>query len=501
MSPVVPNSWTPFAEARETHSAAVFLFGDRAYKVKKQVDLGFLDFSTRERREQACHDELNLNARLAPDVYLGLTELPDPVTGQAEPVIVMRRMPDDRRLASLVHHGAPLDDQLRRLAHLIAGFHGRSTTSAEISAAGTRDALAGRWGSSFRQVRPFHGSVLHGEHAREVEELVGAYLAGRQALFESRIHQGAIVDGHGDLTAEDIFLLDDGPRVLDCLEFDPALRHVDRIDDAAFLAMDLERLGHPEEGRRFLDCYCELSGDHPPESLVHHYIAYRAFVRVKVSCLQHEQGVRGAATTAEWLLGITRDHLLRGQVRIVLVGGAPGTGKTTLAQGVADRLGMVSISSDRVRKELLGAPAERSLAAPFGHGAYSPEWTERTYAEMLRRAEALLAHGESVVLDATWADDSHRRWAAQVARRSHGALTAFVCEAPADVAARRIKARTSYSDADAEIATALRLRFGPWPDATVVDTSGETGRAIDLVERRVQRRPVVPPPRSRMEPD
>jgi len=477
--------WVPFADARETHSAAVFLFGDRGYKVKKPVNLGFLDFSDRDRRLAVCRRELELNRRIAPDVYLGVAELSVPGGGPAEPVLVMRRMPDDRRLSRLALGSEELDDDLRRLAHLLAGFHGRAHSDARIAQAGTRDALASRWDASFGQVRPFHDTVLHDIATLEIEALTRDYLAGREPLFDARIRAGAVVDGHGDLTADDIFLLEDGARVLDCLEFDDALRYVDRIDDAAFLAMDLERLGRPELARRFLDWYDELSGDHPPPSLVHHYLAYRAFVRVKVACLQHEQGSPAAAGTARLLAGITLDHLRAGTVRMVLVGGEPGTGKTTLTGQLADRLGMTRISSDRIRKELSGVSAETSLAGPIGEGAYSSGSTARTYAEVLRRAETLLANGESVVLDATWSAAEHRALARAVAERTHSRLTELRCRLAADQADARIAARIGESDADAAVAAAIRARFAPWPEAVEVDTAGHGDGPADLAERVV----------------
>lgn len=150
-------------------------------------------------------------------------------------------------------------------------------------------------------------------------------------MFAERIRAGRVVDGHGDLLADDIFCLDDGVRILDCLEFDDRLRWLDGLDDACFLAMDLERLGLPDLARRFTSWYAEYSGDPAPESLRHHYVAYRAFVRAKVACLRARAGDGQAAAEAWQLAGMTLGHLRAGAVSLVLVGGLPGTGKTTLA--------------------------------------------------------------------------------------------------------------------------------------------------------------------------
>ena len=165
-----------------------------------------------------------------------------------------------------------------------------------------------------------------------VRRLVDAYLSGRAALFAARIDGGHVVDGHADLLADDIFCLPDGPALLDCLEFDDRLRYVDVIDDAAFLAMDLEYLGRPDLAEFFLDRYRELSGDDAPDSLRHFYVAYRAVVRAKVDCVRLTQGHPEAAADAQRHLAIAAEHLSRGAVRLVVVGGAPATGKTTVAR-------------------------------------------------------------------------------------------------------------------------------------------------------------------------
>ncbi|WP_078960445.1 bifunctional aminoglycoside phosphotransferase/ATP-binding protein [Streptomyces sp. NRRL WC-3618] len=230
----------PRAEVCETHTAVVLFVGDRAYKVKKPVDLEFLDYTTVAARRAACEREVALNRRFAPDVYLGVGELRSPDTGVPKPLVVMRRMPSARRLSRLVRGGAPVDDVLRAVARQLATRHADAPRSREVDEQGTSDALLSRWAASFAQVRAMadDGLPLDGVgEVGEVERLVRRYLSGRKRLFDARIGQGRVVDGHGDLLADDIFCLDDGPRVLDCLEFDDRLRHVDGLDDAAFAAL------------------------------------------------------------------------------------------------------------------------------------------------------------------------------------------------------------------------------------------------------------------------
>lgn len=486
-APAAGTAGTPAAHVAETHAAVVFFTGDRAYKLKKPVNLGFLDFSTRERRERACHREVELNRRFAPDVYLGVADVELPPGTPCDHLVVMRRMPAERRLSVLVRDGAPVDDPLRGIARLLARTHAASPRAPWISAEGTRDALRRRWTDGFAQVRPFHGRAIDAAEAGEIEHLALRFLAGREPLFAARIRAGRVVDGHGDLLADDVFCLDDGPRVLDCMDFDDRLRYVDGLDDAAFLAMDLERLGAGRLAGRFLSWYAEYAADPAPASLRHHYVAYRAFVRAKVACLRWGQGDAGAAAAAGDHAALALRHLNAGAVRLVLVGGLPGTGKTTLARALGDRLGLTVLGSDRVRKELAGLAPQTPAAAPYGTGIYATEWTRRAYAELLGRAAHLLAHGESVIIDASWTSAARRAEAARVAGDTHADLVALRCATP--LAAERLRARRGGgSDADAAIAGRMAETADPWPDAVTIDTSGPVEEAAGRAERAVRPR-------------
>ncbi|WP_410645032.1 AAA family ATPase [Amycolatopsis sp. lyj-346] len=469
----------PWADVHETHIGAVFLVGDLAYKLKKPVDLGFLDFSTREARERVCHREVELNRRLAPDVYLGVADVTGPDGAVCDHLVVMRRMPEDRRLSTLVRRGVPLHVTIRRLARQLAAFHARADRGPGIDADETRDAVRDRWRASFDQVRPFHGDVLDPATALEIEALAEDFLAGRTALFDHRIAEGHVVDGHGDLLADDVFCLDDGPRVLDCLEFDDHLRHVDVLDDVAFLAMDLERLDAPELGGQLIADYREFAGDPAPPALLHHYLAYRAFVRAKVACLRHAQGDPEAAALAREYADLTLRHLRLGQVRLILVGGEPGTGKSTIAGGLADWLGATLLQSDRLRKELAGLEPVRRPAEGYREGLYDSRHTDATYAELARRAGELLALGETVVLDASWTAARHRKLAVAAAERTSSPLTAVQCRAPEETAAQRITARTgTLSDATPEIAHRMAADADPWPEAHPLTTSSTPAESL-----------------------
>lgn len=490
----------------ETHIGVVFLVGDRAYKMKKPVRTDFLDFSTPQRRRTACHREVELNRRLAPDVYLGVSEVLPPAepsgsaaehAGDAEPLVVMRRMPEDRSLATLVVDGQPVGDELRDLARLMAAFHARADRSAAIAIDGGRDALRRRWSSNLVELTPFADLILDPALVEALGTLSMRFLEGRAPLFQERLDHDRIVDGHGDLIAADVFCLDDGPRPLDCLEFDDHLRHVDGLDDVAFLAMDLERLGRADLADRFLDAYVEFSGDTAPTALRHHYVAYRAVVRAKVACLRHRQGDVAASEEAWEYATLALRHLERGAVRLAIVGGLPGSGKTTLGGALADRFGAVLLSSDPLRKELAGMDPRHPASAAFHEGLYTEDRTTAVYAELLHRAELLLARGESVVIDASWTDARHRSAAETLARSSCSDLVLLQCRTTAERADRRIMTRErTASDATTEVALAMSAAAAPWPEATTISTDGTVGESLELASSVWRGVPGAAPRRS-----
>jgi len=459
------------ADLRETHCGVVVLIGDRAYKVKKPVDLGFLDFSHVAERERVCRREVELNRRLAPDVYLGVGHVTTPGSTTPEPMVVMRRMPDERRLSTMLPAGLPAGT-LRQVARLLADFHAGAPTGPDIAREGGEPALRRRWTANLRETDRFRGAILDGAAHHQVESLAMRYLDGRRDLLTARSAGGQVRDGHGDLVADDIFCLPDGPRMLDCLEFDDRLRYVDVIDDVAFLAMDLERLAAPEAARELLDWYAEFSGGSRVVSLEHHYIAYRAFVRAKVACLQADQGVEAAVPQARRLTELALRHLNQGATVMVVVGGIPGAGKTTLALGIADRMDWAVLRSDEVRRELAAPAADR----------YTTRATTATYEELLRRARTALSMGVSVVLDATWSEPTWRAAAQRVAVETSSDLVELDCLAPVEVAAtraqRRLAAGEDASEADAEVVRSIAGGWAPWPGAQQVDTA--TGQTAAL---------------------
>lgn len=481
------------ARVRETHSAVVLLWGERAFKVKKPVDLGFLDFSTPERRRAACRRELVLNRRMAPDVYLEVLDLVDGSGTPRDYVLVMRRMPDERRLATLVQQGADVAAPVRQLAKQIAAFHATARTNPEIAECGSPAALAGRWRSNIDGLRTLAPAEVPEALLAEIEALSTAYLVGRADLLDQRVRSGRVRDGHGDLLADDIFLLDDGPRVLDCLDFDDRLRWMDVVDDVASLVMDLERLGATEVGDQLVHDYHEFSGAVEPVSLHHHYVAYRAVMRAKVAGIRESTTTgaakEAAAREAGVLARIGVRHLHAGLPRLVLVGGAPAAGKSTVADALGSRLSAVVLSADRIRKELAGLDPEEHHPEAFGQGLYSPGHTRAVYEALAAKARFILAHGETVVVDASFSQVGQRDVFRVIADDLLSPLVELECTAPVGILEARLAERehvpARYSDADVEVGTRLAAVRQPWPSATPIDTSGRHEDSVDAATRVV----------------
>jgi aminoglycoside phosphotransferase family enzyme/predicted kinase len=490
--PQPPTS--PPAAVVETHISTLFFVDDRVYKRKRPVQLPFIDLRDRSAREALCHREVELNRRLAPDVYLGVADVTGPDGEPCDHLVVMRRLPPDRRLSTIVSRRDPGADQLvAAVARQVAAFHRNATRSTDIAAAGTVASVLCRWVEIVEEIRA-------SAHAPDVErvghvlELVEQYCAGRHPLFETRLLDWCICDGHGDIQADDVFCLDDGPRILDCVEFDDRLRAVDVADDVAFLAMDLERLGRIDLSRHFVRQYEQAADARLPPSLVDFYVSYRAMVRCMVACTRADQTRNRASEPdverARQLLQLGHERVRAALPRLVLVGGLPGTGKTTVAATAAERLADARVlRSDVVRKELAGLDAEQSAVSPLGTGLYTASVTDRVYEELAVRARIELSMGRTVLVDASFHAASHRRLLRQVAAETSSPVVELRCVVDAVEAARRIRHRRAEehdaSDATPAVAAAMAETFERWGTASELDTCAPDDDVVEAALRSI----------------
>jgi len=499
-------------EVRHTHISVVFLAGPFAYKVKKRVNLGFLDFSTLDKRRHFCEEEVRLNRRLAPEVYLGVvpvsrTGLGVKLEGQGDVVewaVKMKRLPEDATLERRLQRGQVEVGLLKAVARKVASFHARADTGEHISAFGRFEVVARNARENFDQVAPQVGTTLSQAVFERLRGLTEEVLARLRPLIEGRAERGVPRDTHGDLHLDHVYLFPESTPpgdlvIIDCIEFNERFRFADPVSDMAFLVMDLRFHGRRDLARAFVEEYFRASGDEEGCALLPFYVAYRAAVRGKVEGFEllekeipeAERNAALAKARAHWLLALGELETPGRRPCLVLVGGLPGTGKSTLAQGLAERAGFRLIRSDLVRKELAGLRPHESAHSPFEEGIYAPAWSERTYAECLCRAEKLLFEGKRVIVDANFGEEKRRQAFLDAAARLAVPVVFLLCQAEADVARRRLESRRDdASDADWSVhrkATERWEGIGPATRGVVceVPTGGTKdhalARAIELL--------------------
>ncbi len=501
-------------ELIETHLSRVYLGPHDVYKLKRPVNLGFVDFRERDARKRACEAELELNRRLAPDVYLDvlcvwesdrgwLHAAPPPDSAQEHEWLVhMRRLPDAQRADVLLARGEFGRADIDAIARMLVSFHGAARCDAHTSAFGSKARIAQNVEENFEQIAPNLDRYLRPEEQARLFAAQRDFLAQHGDWFARRRDEGRVRDGHGDLRLEHLYRRPDSGEFLaiDCIEFNERFRFADVCADLAFLVMDLAHHGRRDLAERLVLRYALESGDYALYRLLDFYVAYRATVRAKVtSILAADPEVNEATRTraaAEarryYLLALAAESPPLEPPFLIAMTGGMASGKSTVAEALGDARNVPVLIADRVRKELLGVPLTQPIhSAPF-QGAYDQATSDRVYAELLARADHVLASGRGVILDASHRSRAHREATLALAQR-HGVRGLFVeCRCSDATAQERLRARAkapSISDGRGELQKSFQRSIEPLdlPDAVhcVVDTERPLAQNVEQVLNRL----------------
>ena len=491
-------------EVLETHISWVLLAGDYAYKVKKPVDLGFLDFSTLAARRFYCDEELRLNRRTAPRLYLEVvaitgSESAPQVGGEGEAIeyaVKMRRFPQEALLSRMAQGGTLGAAHVDALARGIAAFHARIARADQAGRFGSGAEVLAPAIQNFDQIEALIGADADVPELERLRGWTQDEHARLRAAFEARKREGYVRECHGDLHLGNIALIDGVPTPFDGIEFNEALRWIDVMSEIAFLVMDLHDRRLPRLAYRFLSAYLEDTGDYAGLAVLRFYLVYRAMVRAKVACIRvHQQGLPGEdrrRAEREYLdyLRLARALAPGPKRALIVMHGLSGSGKTTVAQYLLETYGAVRIRSDVERKRLLGLEAGARTGSALGAGIYAAGLTARTYERLANLSRAILAAGYPAIVDAAFLARAQREVFAGLARDMDLPFAIAACEAPEAVLRERVASREReakdaseaglnvlehqlatwepLSDAERRSCVAFDSREEPWAAATAL---------------------------------
>lgn len=488
--PVIPGN----VEMIQTHISYIFIAGDFVYKVKKAVNFGFLDFTTLERRKYYCDEELRLNQRLAPDIYLKVVPIFESdgeihLKGEGrivEYAVLMRRLPRERMLKTLLREGKADSSTMEEIALKLADFHARAATGGDIDRIGGIETVRYNHDENFEQTRKYVRITIPEGKYQFLKDYVHHFMEKYSSLLSRRVVEHRIRDCHGDLHLEHICVTD-GIVIFDCIEFNERFRYSDVASEVAFLSMDLDFNGFTEYAQIFETAYIRYSGDQELGLLLNFYKCYRAYVRGKVISFRidepeiDEKERLSTVATASNYFDLAYAYAARPEKpALILISGLMGTGKSVLARNIAPLLGAEVIRSDVLRKTMLGIAPDERRYENFGSGIYSEKVSDRVYTRAVELAEEKLGRGKSVIIDASYKRRKERLKAGAAASRMNADFFIVECVCPESVIEQRLTSRMSQkdeaSDGRWEIFHAQKADFDPITEIPegrhiVVDTS------------------------------
>lgn len=458
----------------QTQMSYIILTGDFVYKVKKPVNFGYLDYTTLEKRKALCQQEVELNRRLSPEVYLGSLPIYErgnnySITGGDEIIeyaVKMLQLPQDRMFDKLLINRKISAEQLERLAHKIAAFHKQAAASHEINNFGSIESILFNIEENFSQTEKYLGKTITDKQFNDIKKYSLDFVNDNKSLFIDRINGGHIRDCHGDLHSAHICFTD-GIYIFDCIEFNDRFRYSDTASEIAFLSMDIEYYGYYNISKKFVDSYISESGDYQLPRLFNFYRCYRAYVRGKVESFKSDDIIvpDGERKNAE-NRAIKYFHLSHQYANnvphLIIMCGLVGTGKTTLAEAIRSKANWAILSSDISRKQLSNIPVTEHHLDEYDRGLYSEEFTRNTYDFLFEEAKALLSKNKAVIIDASFKKQEYRTQAIKLATELGARFTLVECKLDGKLIQERLERRKyqqTASDGRWEIYEKQKVEF------------------------------------------
>jgi aminoglycoside phosphotransferase family enzyme/predicted kinase len=485
----------------QTHISYIALTGTYAYKVKKPVNFGFLDFSTLDKRKYFCEEELRLNKRLCPDMYLDVL----PITQKdnileldgdgtiVDYVLKMKEFPQEYIMTNMLQDEKISEETIDRLCSILVDFYNTQEPSEEIKKYGELQAVKQNIDENFNQTKPMGGFTIPKETYWYIKEATTKFFERKKEVFGQRMKEEKILDCHGDLHSGNIIVTDEDICIFDCIEFNDRFRFCDVASDIGFLSMDLDYLNYPYLSSYLIQKYVEKSHDINIYSVLNFYKSYRAFVRGKVLGFQlndphiDPEKKNSLVEIAQKYFGLSRYYaglflldLQKHKPLIFLVTGLTGTGKSTIARKIAVDYHATQINTDVVRKEIAGIDKFEQHHDQFSTGLYDPKKIDDTYENVMERAVIFLKKNENVVLDATFQKKKYRGMIRHITTKYHATLVEVQCVCPDDVVKKRLEDRLkkkSISDGRWEIYLQQKTTFEPFSseeNSLTMDTSDES---------------------------
>lgn len=478
----------------ETHISWVLIGEKFVYKIKKPVNFGFLDYSTLEKRFEFCKKEIELNSRLAKEIYIKVSEITEEDDELAidkkgtliDYCVKMKKMPLDKMMDELIKQDKIKEDEIKALAKKISDFHSTAQSNKDIEKFGTIEQNRQNTDENFEQTKEATGDFIEKFQYESIKRYTDDFYKNNEELFKERIKCGKIKDCHGDMYSRNICIEDINKiYIYDCIEFNDRFRYSDTASDVAFLLMDLENYGRYDLSNLFLRYYSEFSKDDGLKKILNFYKIYRAFVRGKIAFFQQNRD------EANRYFDLAFGYIPKiYKPKLIVMCGLSGSGKSYIANLLKDEINAEVISSDILRKQLAGLKEDEKDLSDFGKGIYSSKMSDRVYAQMSENAYNLLKKGKSAILDATYLTEKARNGVKESMKRLAIEPTTVFVDTDDKTVIEHFKKREyeqNASDGRYEIYIKQKTIFEKPANCITINPNMSTDKAIELIKNEIEK--------------